>query len=204
MKHTLFYMLLFISNLGNSQKLIDIKDQLGPILSNTYVYDNELNKFVGEWIYSNGNEVFKLILKKTKMDISKTIPDFGESLQNCYTDKIVCYFDYRKNNVIILSNYDSLKNPVPTFHNRNNENIFYCYTVIKGTNESKRNVLECLLKDPPKRHANRLFLTINKDLNILTSKNTYGPGGVQIIKNDSEGYISGFTFPDNMTLKKVK
>ena len=208
MKYKLLYILLFICKIGYSQNLIDWKDWKGDEKSNTYVYDNELNKFVGEWVYTNGNEVFKLTFKKAKLDKSKAILGFyypiTESLKNSYIDRIVCYFEYKKNNVIILSNYDSLNNPVPTFENYNNKNIFYCTTQRKGLNDSKRNVLVCFLKDLPKKHANHLWLTINNDLNTLTSKNTYGPGGVKLITSDSERSISGFTFPDNMTLKKVK
>ncbi|MDI9338879.1 MAG: hypothetical protein QM539_10720, partial [Alphaproteobacteria bacterium] len=148
--------------------------------------------------YTNNNEVFKITLVKVKLDNSKVF----KAGVNSFMDAMVFYYDYRKNNKIILSNYDSLKKfkPTPTVGNIFNDNVFTCFGS-KGENPNK---LKCFIKDVPKKHGNQLHLIFNKDLNTLTSKNTSGSGGISIYFNESDKPLDGFTFPDNMTLKKVK
>lgn len=115
--------------------------------------DNDLNKFVGEWVFQDGNK--KLTLKFIKIINAHTNFDKW----NYYEDRLVGEYKYEENNVVIVNTLNILENieGIGPYDFNINGNSFSCLKQPINNGASNERELDLFFSDPS---VNYLMATI--------------------------------------------
>lgn len=100
------YFLLLITFSCNAQNpIINLSEDDGTIIQNSYIKDtnNDLNPFIGTYIYNDGNVYFKVVLKKIVMSYN----------QRYYEDIIVGEMQYSINGVDMFNSLNDIDTNFP-------------------------------------------------------------------------------------------
>lgn len=130
--------LLFLFNMSNAQTSIYLS---GGYESGIYYkdIDNDLDKFVGTWLYTHGNTSFKIILKKRVHTYSQA--------GNYHNDLLVGEYQYIQDGIEYINTLNNIDNN-PTVYEYNNQifgnDIFRCDECLPG----ERDFISLILFDP--------------------------------------------------------
>ncbi|MEJ7823030.1 MAG: DUF6705 family protein [Chitinophagaceae bacterium] len=144
-----------------------------------YRINNSLLKFEGSWIWFNGTDTLKLVLKKEKLHQP---PGFAF---NFYFDAIVGWYLYKKGNIIIENSLSFA-----------NTSYYDGHSSILGGNKNGKETLEGNIKDSKKNKFAAITLTLNASHTSLHWKLNNNEG-VRIGK-----YDHGFSLPKTGILAK--
>lgn len=151
-----------------------------PPQPNGNITNSSLDKFIGTWMWTNGTDTIKIVLKKENI-----LLPFPE---NSRADAIVGFHIFKQGNNIVESSISYV-----------NTNYSDKYSTILGGNSvgiGNPNEIECSIKNIAKNKIGQLKLVINSSHNQLswTLKNREG---VKI-----GNYDFTFSFPLSLTLQK--
>lgn len=170
MRYKFLYALLFlfVGKFAHSQT---------PPKAGDYVIDNNIDKFVGAWVWSSNGQSVEIILKKEKFY-------YGAPF-NFYADVLIGCHRYIKNGVIVETSMTYINNGL-------DQN----FTLFGNSNRNNSSNAIIQFRDLTKKKIGNLSLTINTANNQLTwtLKETEG------VKINSSGY--GFTLPTSIVLIK--
>jgi hypothetical protein len=158
---------------------ITIAQMPTPPQSNGNITNSSLDKFIGTWMWNNGADTLKIVLKKENI----LLP----FLENSRVDMLIGFHIYKQGNSVIessISNYNSSYS--------DNQ-----YTILGGNRVGIDNLdINCAIKDNAKNKIGDLKLTINTSQNQLlwTLKNKQG------VKIGNYDYT--FSYPLSLTLLK--
>lgn len=153
---------------------------------NRFLYSTNLDSYVGEWEYKRANDVFRIHLKKGKLNTSLFT---GECLIGDY---------FYQSDGVILDSYLPNKIPNEITDNNKGEIIIYANNGNSEIEKSKPNILYLLFQD--KRYKKSSFscwmhlLSENQIRWYLV--NDEGPV--------DEDFIDGFSVPTDVILTKVR
>lgn len=105
MKKIFIIIISFISISNNAQTIKSIFDDNVLFVENVYYKDlyNDMNKFVGTWVYENGTTKITLILQK-RLQVPIGNP------YNCFVDEIIGGYKYEINGVTIINTIPDIDN----------------------------------------------------------------------------------------------
>ncbi|PIB32900.1 hypothetical protein BFP78_01140 [Gaetbulibacter sp. 5U11] len=121
MKNTLFTIifLVFTTLACKAQQPIIPLDDREDYIPNAYYkdIDNDLNKFTGTWVYTNGLTSLTITLQKIEQ----------ASFSDCFFDTLVGEYKYIENNIVIVNTLPDLNDPSiePYYHNIAGSRILY-------------------------------------------------------------------------------
>ncbi|MCE1154817.1 MAG: hypothetical protein LWW91_01620 [Bacteroidales bacterium] len=153
---------------------------------NMTVYSTNLDAYVGEWEYREANEVFRIHLKKGKLNISHSS---GECLIGDY---------FYQSDGVIFDSYTP--NKIPAERNSDNgvEIVIYANNANINIENSNPNVLYMLLRDKRFKKSSyscKIFLLSENQIRWYLV-NDEGPV--------DEDFIDGFSIPTDVILTKVR
>ncbi|ETN96365.1 hypothetical protein P278_07340 [Zhouia amylolytica AD3] len=143
--------------------------------------NSELNKYLGTWVYSNGNETFKIKLLPSRFPL----PD------GTYENMIQGYHYYEKDGVIVESSFDKITTVI-------NDHIYPGSTMGGGIIE---HVLSIHIKDISKDKYGIVTLKLIEENKIKWSlrenSNETVTVGMSVKRSEQ-----GFSMPSEMILEK--
>lgn len=174
-------MVLFFSTLGC--KVLSQKPQ-----ENTYYPMYNLNKFVGDWIWTSGTDTVRIRLKKAAVKIPIFNNSYWENLLGCHI--------YVKNGIVIentMDKFDSLQ----YYNSSNRIGSIYLYHI----ENADTSIAEGTLKDISKHKANQIDLTyLGGNPVQIRMQLSAKPGTTVSLPGNP--YIPGITLPTDIILFK--
>ena len=156
--------------------------------SNTYEQNPEIDKFVGTWEWTSGNQKFQLVIDKQKLDYS------DEIFINYYIDEAVVWHSYTINGQVVSS---SMGNVNTKFTNVNEA---IKNTVISGEGTSSTNRLNLMFNDKIKHKLGKVSIEL---LPGKTNEATWKLRGIgTIYLPQGETYDATWSLPLDMVLTK--
>ena len=136
---TLVLLIVFLTT-TNAQELPLSQLRVNNMMNNTFVdIDNDLEPYVGTWLYQEGTTSFKIVLQK------KT--NSYDSELNSYFDMLIGEYEYIENGVTVINTLPLLENPTIGDFNHN----IYGYQLYKNninTEPGDARRVELEFKDP--------------------------------------------------------
>lgn len=159
---------------------ISIAQMPTPPQPNGNITNLNLDKFVGTWLWTNGVDTLKIILKKENI-----LLPFPE---NSRADFIIGFHIFKQGNKIVESSISYV-----------NTNYSDKYSTILGGNSvgiGNPNEIDCSIKNIAKNKLGQLKLVINSSLNQM-SWSLRNPEGVKI-----GPYDYSFSYPRTLVLSR--
>ena len=146
---TLVLLIVFLTT-TNAQELPLSQLRVNNMMNNTFVdIDNDLEPYVGTWLYQEGTTSFKIVLQK------KT--NSYDSELNSYFDMLIGEYEYIENGVTIINTLPLLENSSLGDLNHNiNGNLLIRNNINTEPGDARRVQLE--FKDPEYPHLNFFIL----------------------------------------------
>jgi hypothetical protein len=177
MKYIYYTILLIISIMSCKAQspIVNIDASRSSTVDGAYFKDlnNEFNKFIGTWVYTNGTNTLTIELKKV------------ESVYNGkdYEDKLVGEYKYKGNGIIIINTLDNISNNNSAKHNiKGNRIIANDQSIICNDCTANERRIELTFYD-----KNRLYLSSSIILRYLTNESN--PEKINVIIRPKGGTI---------------
>lgn len=166
------YFLICKGNIASAQSY-------NPPLPGEYLVNNTLDRFIGTWMWINGNDTVKLFLKKERIAAPGTL--------NFDYDAIIGWHLYKQGAVIVESSFNYINTPYTDKHS----------TILGGNGRYGElgDTLKSFIRDVSKNKSISAKLIINTSRTQIQWESSTSPG-LHINENQ------GFTLPNSMILNK--
>ncbi|MGI8950142.1 MAG: DUF6705 family protein [Chitinophagaceae bacterium] len=146
----------------------------------SYTKDTALNKFVGTWIYQSDTDQVIIVLQKQKIYFQPPL--------NCYADALVGWHSYTKNGQNIESSLSHQNTPYDKYA-----------TILDYSHSPNPESLNLSFDDISKNKGGRLTIT-----RLSGNKLQWSLHEREIMLSlPGKPFVTGFTLPQNMILKKI-